>query len=261
MRRTTLISTTRRGERVSVVFITTMLLIGLLSAGSTPVFAQAQNSAQDPYEAEGADLRTPYDPWESFNQPMFSFNLKLDEYLLRPVATGYAEVVPEPGQHGVDRFFKNLGVLPRVVNSVLQGKIDGAGREIGRFAVNTILGGIGFFDVADSLFGWRPSEEDFGQTLGHYGIATGPYLVLPFYGPSTVRDTFGFAVDSAMNPMNYLLAALDILAIQGGQTVGNAVNTRSLNLELFEQVELVSVDLYGAVQDGYLQRRANAVKE
>ena len=246
---------------MSVAFITATLLIGLLSAGSSPAFAQAQNSAQDPYEAQEAEFQPPYDPWESFNQPMFTLNLKLDEYVLRPVATGYASVVPDPGQRGIDRFFKNLGVLPRFINSLLQGKIGGASREVGRFAVNTALGGIGLFDVADTVFGWQASEEDFGQTLGHYGVSSGPYLVLPFYGPSTVRDTFGFAVDSAMNPMNYLLAALEIFAIQSGLTVGDAVNIRSLNLELFEQVELVSVDLYGAVQDGYLQRRANAIKE
>ena len=249
-------SATVNRESLSAAFITTPLLI-LLIFSPSPAFAQnPAQTPQEPYEAQ-----MPSDPWESFNQPMFTFNLKLDEYVLRPVATGYAEVVPEPGQRGIDRFFKNLGVLPRFVNSALQGKIDGAGREVGRFAVNTILGGVGFFDVADDLFGWQPSTEDFGQTLGHYGVSSGPYLMLPFYGPSSVRDAFGFVVDSAMNPMTYLLPFPEVFASQGGLTVANAVNFRSLNLDLFEQVELVSVDLYGAVQDGYLQRRANAVEE
>ncbi len=234
-----------------MAFIAATLLI-LLGASHSLALAQVQ----DPYAAQ-----TPDDPWESFNQSMFTFNLKLDEYVLRPVAAGYAEVVPEPGRRGIDRFFTNLGVLPRFVNSALQGKIDRAGREVGRFAVNTVLGGVGFFDVADELFGWQPSTEDFGQTLGHYGVSSGPYLMLPFYGPSSLRDTFGFVVDSGMNPMTYLLSFPKVFASQSGLTVGNAVNFRSLNLDLFEQVELVSVDLYAAVQDGYLQRRANAVKE
>ena len=111
------------------------------------------------------------------------------------------------------------------MNSALQGKIDGAGREIGRFAVNTILGGIGFL-MSPTVCSAGGRARKTSARPWPLRISSGPYLVLPFYGPSTVRDTFGFAVDSAMNPMNYLLAALDILAIQGGQTVGNAVNTR-----------------------------------
>lgn len=238
-------------------------LIGVLSLGLDPSLAVAQGDepfGADPF-ADEMESAPPPDPLEPFNQAMFTFNLKLDDYVLRPVATGYARLIPEAGRRGVDRFFKNLGVIPRFANSLFQGKFAGAGREVGRFAVNTTLGTAGFFDVADGLFGWKASDEDFGQTLAVYGVDRGPYLVLPFYGPSTIRDTVGFAVDSAMNPMNYLLSTVEVIAIRSGVTAATAVNTRSLNLEFFEDVDRFSLDLYGAVQDGYLQRREQAIQE
>jgi phospholipid-binding lipoprotein MlaA len=201
------------------------------------------------------------DPWEPFNQAMFTFNLKLDEYVLHPVATVYNKVMPEAAQRGVQRFFKNLGVVERTANNVFQGKLTGAGQEVGRFVVNTTLGCVGFLDVAEPVFGWRESPEDFGQTLAVYGAANGPYLVLPFYGPSTVRDTVGVAVDGALNPMNYLLTTVQVFAIKGGAAVVSAVNYRSMNLDLFEDVQRSAVDLYGAAQDAYIQRREKAISE
>ena len=242
---------------MNVAIMPGILVISLLAGGLTNVQAQTQ----DPFETEEANMTTPYDPWEAVNQPVFTFNLKLDEYLFRPVATGYDILIPDAGQRSVDRFFKNLGILPRFANSLFQGKLGGASREVGRFAVNTTLGGVGLFDVADDMFGWKPSDEDFGQTLATYGVSSGPYLMLPFFGPSTLRDTFGFAVDSAMNPISYLLSTTQSIAIQGGLTLGNAVNSRSMNLEFFQNVDRFSLDLYGAVQDGYLQRRAQAITD
>ena len=211
--------------------------------------------------AEEADMAPPPDPLEPFNQAMFSFNLKLDEYALRPVATGYATVLPVGARRGVDRFFRNLGIVERFANNLFQLRLIGAGQELSRFAINTTLGGVGFFDVADNWFGIKPSPADFGQTLWKYGMTSGPYLVLPFYGPSTIRDTVGKVADSAMNPMNYLLPTWQVFAIRGGTTVADAVNFRSLNLELFEDVDRYAVDLYGAVQDGYLQRRERQLRE
>jgi phospholipid-binding lipoprotein MlaA len=234
------------------------IFIGVLSAGlaSQSVLAQTGSLERDEIEHP-----PPYDPWEPVNQKIFWFNLRLDEYVLRPVATGYSKVVPEPARQSVGRFIKNLGIVERLANNLLQGKFPGAGQELGRFAINTTLGGVGLFDVADQWFGLKASPEDFGQTLAVYGVASGPYLMLPFYGPSTVRDTVGLAVDSAMNPMNYFLSTVEVLAIRGGLTVVNAVNYRSLNLQFFEDVDRYAVDLYGAVQDGYLQRREKAIEE
>lgn len=229
------------------------ILISAVSWGAQEEVAQAQ-------QHEEPEVRI-NDPWEPFNQSMFTFNLKLDEYVLRPVATAYDAVVPDAAQRGVQRFFKNLGVVERFANNLFQGKFAGAGQEVGRFLVNTTLGGVGFVDVAEPVFGWKESPEDFGQTLAVYGVDNGPYLVLPFYGPSTVRDTAGLVVDGALNPMNYLLSTVEVIAIKGGTAVASAINYRSMNLDLFENVERSAVDLYGAVQDGYAQRREQAIKE
>jgi phospholipid-binding lipoprotein MlaA len=132
------------------------------------------------------------------------------------VATAYDSVMPDAAQRGVQRFFKNLGIAERLANNLFQGKIGGAGRELGRFLVNTTVGCVGFIDVADGAFGWKESPEDFGQTLAVYGVENGPYLVLPFYGPSTVRDATGLAVDGALNPMNYLLSTFQVIDIKVG---------------------------------------------
>jgi phospholipid-binding lipoprotein MlaA len=177
------------------------------------------------------------------------------------VARTYDAILPDAAQRGVGRFFRNLGVVERFANNLFQGKLPYAGQEVGRFLVNTTLGCAGFLDVADSVLGWQEHPEDFGQTLAVYGVDNGPYLVLPFLGPSTVRDVTGAAVDGALNPMNYFLSTLQVFAIKGGIQVASVVNFRSLNLDLFENIQSSSVDMYGAVQDGYVQRREKLIKE
>ena len=234
-------------------------IVGVFSSGFSPTEAQAQmgSAGQDEVAPQPID-----DPFEPFNQAMLSFNLKLDEYILHPVASGYAAVLPLGARQGVGRFFHNINIAPRLGNKLLQMKLVGAGREFSRFVINTSLGGLGFFDVADSWFGLEAGHADFGQTLAQYGIAPGPYLVLPFFGPSTVRDAVGLSVDGAMQPMNYLLPTYpETIAARGGWVMGSAANFRSLNLELFENVDRFSVDLYGAVQDGYLQQRERIIQE
>lgn len=234
-------------------------IVGVFSFGFSPTEAQAQmgSAGQDEVAPQPID-----DPFEPFNQAMLSFNLKLDEYILHPVASGYAAVLPLGARQGVGRFFHNINIAPRLGNKLLQMKLVGAGREFSRFVINTSLGGLGFFDVADSWFGLEAGHADFGQTLAQYGIAPGPYLVLPFFGPSTIRDAVGLSVDGAMQPMNYLLPTYpETIAARGGWVMGSAANFRSLNLELFENVDRFSVDLYGAVQDGYLQQRERIVQE
>jgi len=234
-------------------------LLGTLQLGSILAVADAKigNPALD------AAAPVPIsDPFEPFNQAMFSFNLKLDKYILRPVATGYAAILPPGARQGVGRFFDNINIAPRLGNKLLQMKLVGAGKELSRFLINTTMGGLGFFDVADGWFGLQASHADFGQTLAQYGMSSGPYLVLPFFGPSTVRDTVGFGVDGAMQPMNYFLPTYpELIAARGGWVVGSTINARSLNLELFESVDRISLDLYGAVQDGYLQRREQVIRE
>jgi phospholipid-binding lipoprotein MlaA len=220
----------------------------LLATFAAPVCAQEQTS-QPTSEAYT-------DPLAPFNEKMFWFNLKLDDYVLRPVASVYGDILPEPVRRHIDTFWDNINVVPRFANNLFQFKLLDAGGEVSRFAINSTLGLAGFFDVADPWFGLKEHDNDFGLTLHHYGVPMGPYLVLPFMGPSTIRDTVGRIADGSMNPMNYTLPTWWMpTAIQAGVEVEDAVNYRSLNMQLFEDVDRYAIDLYGAVQDGYLQHR------
>jgi phospholipid-binding lipoprotein MlaA len=251
------------------ILLVALMSVSILSGTIVPMSAQAQTQSTDEETASprpklGAEEPTPPPPpdtLEWFNQPVFEFNLKLDEYALRPVATAYDAVMPNAAQRGVQRFFKNLGIVERFANNLFQGKVPQAGQEVGRFVINTTIGGAGFLDVADEWLGWKENPEDFGQTLAVYGVPSGPYLMLPFYGPSNIRDTVGLVADGAMNPMSYFLSTIQIIAVRGGMALGSGINYRSLNLELFEDVNRYTVDLYGAVQDGYQQRRTKQIAE
>lgn len=198
------------------------------------------------------------DPWEGFNDAMFTFNKQVfDRFILKPVATGWDFILPDAAQRSVKNAMDNLSFPRRLVNNLLQAKIGGVGREVARFTINTTIGFVGFFDVAKDAFGIQQSDEDTGQTFGVWGIGPGPYLVLPLLPPLTVRDGIGLIFDTAMNPMSYFIPFYATAAIYAT----NIVNERSLNLDKFERVEESVVDLYSAVRNAYLQRRAAAIKE
>jgi phospholipid-binding lipoprotein MlaA len=219
-----------------------------------PVKADATAMAES--SAAGGDFE--YDPWEPFNEKMFWFNREvLDRFVLKPVATAWDFVLPTPVQKGVHNVFDNLAVVRRVVNNALQLKFAGAAKEAARFTINSTIGIVGFFDVAKEGFGIEQSDQDMGLTLGVWGIGPGPFLILPFLPPLTVRDGIGFAVDTAMTPYIYFVPWYGTL----GMTATNMVNERSLNLDRFERVAESTVDLYGAVRNAYLQRRAAAIRQ
>ncbi|HMF48127.1 MAG TPA: VacJ family lipoprotein [Candidatus Saccharimonadales bacterium] len=198
------------------------------------------------------------DPWEGFNEKMFWFNREvLDRYVLKPVATAWDFILPDPVQRGVHNFFDNLAVVRRVVNNGLQAKPMGAATELARFTINSTIGLVGFFDVAKDAFGIEQRDEDTGQTFGVWGAGPGPYLVLPLLPPLTVRDGIGYAFDAAMTPYSYFIPWWGTVAATGT----SVVNERSLNLDRFERVAESTVDLYGAVRNAYLQRRAAAIKQ
>lgn len=202
------------------------------------------------------------DPWEPFNEKMFSFNLKLDRNVLKRVATGYDAVLPDPVQTSIKNIIKNVGVVRRLVNNLLQLKFTGAGREVIRFTINSTIGIGGIFDVARDGMGIKESDEDTGQTLGSYGVGPGPYLVLPFLPVTTVRDGFGSLVDQALNPLNYVFPiVVGVNGVTAGIYATDTLNERSLNLDKFQNVEDTVIDLYGAVQNAYLQRRAAKIKD
>ena len=198
------------------------------------------------------------DPWEGFNEKMFWFNREvLDRYVLKPVATAWDFILPDPVQRSVHNFFDNLAVVRRVVNNGLQAKPMGAATELARFTINSTIGLVGFFDVAKDAFGIEQRDEDTGQTFGVWGAGPGPYLVLPLLPPLTVRDGIGYAFDVAMTPYTYFIPWWGSVVATGTSTV----NERSLNLDRFERVAESTVDLYGAVRNAYLQRRAAAIKQ
>ena len=216
-------------------------------------YALAQKT-QDPADAVDEE----YDPWEPFNEKMFTLNRNLDRWIFKPAARAYMFIMPEPWQVMISNGFDNINFVPRLVNSLLQGKWAGAGRELARFLINSTFGIGGLFDPAKDFWGIHKSREDFGQTLGVWGTGPGPYLVLPLMEPLTVRDGIGKFVDSFMDPLNYVLPFIwDRL----GMKLGNALNDRALNYELFQGFEESVIDMYSAVRHGYLQRRQQMIRE
>jgi phospholipid-binding lipoprotein MlaA len=217
----------------------------------TPMVAQARPGAA------ADDTEELFDPWEPFNEKMFEFNVRLDRYVLKPVARVYKSVMPEPFQVMIANGFDNIRIVPRFVNNVLQGKFGGAGREMSRFLINSTAGIGGLFDPAKDYWGIRPSSEDFGQTLGTWGAGPGPYLILPVLPPMTVRDGIGFGVDTAIDPLGYFIGWAPRL----GMKIGDTVNDRALNYDLFQGVEETTIDLYSSVRHFYLKRREQQIKE
>ena len=230
----------------------------------------------DPFAKADERAGEEYDPWEPMNTSVFEFNRQVDRFVLKPVAKGYDFILPDLVQVGVSNIFSNLRFAPRFLNNVFQGKLKGAGIEVGRFLINSTVGLAGFFDLATKVDLVTP-EEDLGQTLGFYGVKPGPYLVLPFLPPFTVRDFVGYVGDVFLNPINWLVLPIievdgipSVIAhknrmttsiIQLGSRVGEIVNERSRNLQKYQGVEEATLDLYTAVRNAYLQKRGQAVRE
>lgn len=196
------------------------------------------------------------DPFESINRAVFTFNENADEYVVKPAAEAYKFVLPEFVRTGVTNFFSNIGDVFVAANNLLQGKPENAANDIGRFLVNSTIGILGFFDVATDA-GLEKNQEDFGQTLGVWGLSDGPYVVLPFFGPSSVRDTAGFVVDVKTN---FILNSNHLNDDQKiGTTVLRVVNYRANLLEASQLLEDAAFDKYSFLRDSYLQRRRNQV--
>ncbi|MCS7100501.1 MAG: VacJ family lipoprotein [Burkholderiaceae bacterium] len=198
--------------------------------------------------------RNPADPLEVYNRHVFEFNERLDRYVVKPIAEGYVKAVPEPVRDCIGNVFRNLGDVGNAVNNLLQGKFFEASADLCRVAINSTVGLFGCFDVA-SRMGLARSNEDFGQTLGRWGIGPGPYFVLPLLGPSTIRDAFGRVADAYGDPLTYLDSAR--VAI-GAQTL-RVIDTRAGLLEASRLLEGAALDRYQFVRDAYLQRRRNLI--
>ncbi|MEM6624022.1 MAG: VacJ family lipoprotein [Pseudomonadota bacterium] len=198
------------------------------------------------------------DPYEPTNRAIHEFNVELDRFVLRPVSQGYDIVTPTLVQHLVGNGLSHLDLTNDFANYVLQGDVDRALETLGRFTLNTIIGAAGLLDPATE-FGLPKEDTDFGITLGKYGVEEGPYVVLPFLGPSTVRDTGGFVVDRAFSPTTYIGIFADgelIADVAGPAVTGMAViDGRASNAELIDNVLYNSPDSYVTIRSAYLQRR------
>lgn len=197
--------------------------------------------------------RHPDDPWEGANRRVFEFNDALDRAILRPVARGYASVTPQPVQTGVGNFFSNLGELRTVLNSLLQGKPGNAGIATSRFLINTTVGIGGLWDFATHME-ITGRDEDFGQTLAVWGVSEGPYVVLPIFGPRTVRDTAGMPLDWYTYPLTHV----DDTALRNSLRVVRIIDGRARLLDL---EELIRGDRYSFIRDSYLQQRRYEIRD
>ena len=197
----------------------------------------------------------PKDPIEGYNRAMFSFNETVDKAVIKPVAQGYNYVTPQPVQTGVSNFFGNLADIWTSVNNLLQGKPGDALSDAGRVLINSTVGILGLFDVATPM-GLEKHEEDFGQTLGRWGVGDGAYVVLPILGPRTVRDTVGLAADIYTDPVR------DADAHRGYRNTAialRAIDTRADLLKAEDALEAAALDKYAYVRDAYLQHRRSAI--
>ena len=196
------------------------------------------------------------DPLEGMNRATFAFNDTLDTAVLKPVAKGYQAVTPEFVRAGVSHLFTNVGDVASAVNSLLQGKPTEAATSAGRFLVNSTLGILGLFDVATPM-GLDKHDEDFGQTLGTWGVGTGPYLVVPLMGPSTLRDSAGRGVDSFMGWSRQV----DHIPTRNSATAVELIEVRANLLGAGQTLEEASLDKYQFLRDAYLQRRLRNVHD
>ena len=199
------------------------------------------------------------DPWENFNRGTFAFNKVFDKYLLSPVAKGYRIIFPGEVRTGIRNFFSNLKEPWTSINAALQGDLKNSGVSIARFGLNTTIGLLGIFDVASSL-GLEKQKEDFGQTLAVYGVESGPYLVLPLLGPSTVRDAIGKVAGIVADPVTI---ALNKDGKDEWLWIGTAIkgiDFREQNLEKIDNLEATSVDFYATIRSLYLERRNRMIR-
>lgn len=194
------------------------------------------------------------DPWEGMNRSVYSFNDKLDQVALKPLAKAYVNVVPSPVRTGVNNFFGNLGDVWTATNSLLQFKGQAAVETAMRVVINTTFGLGGLLDVATEMR-LPKRKEDFGQTLGHWGVPSGPYVVLPVFGPSTLRDTAALPLDAKGD----LVQQVSDVSPRNSLTVLHATDTRAGLLQAVDVVKEAALDPYSFVRDAYLQKRRNDI--
>lgn len=231
------------------LMMSTTLLLG--GCASTEKRIEQTNDSAAVGDSVGKKVeQSPVDPYEGFNRSMYGFNMKVDKYVLKPVADGYKWVTPDFMQTGVTNFFTNLKGINVVLNDMFQGKFQQGAKDAGRFATNTTIGLVGLFDVA-SEFGLENNVEDFGQTLAVWGVDQGPYLVLPLFGPTTLRDGSGVVFDKAANPGTYF----------PGTGIVEGINDRANAEGALNFIDEAALDPYVFTRESFLQYRQNLVND
>ncbi|WP_417068229.1 VacJ family lipoprotein [Niveibacterium terrae] len=215
-----------------------------LAAGAIALVVLAANAK--------ADER---DPFESFNRSVYSFNDKLDRYALKPAAQGYVAAVPLPARVAFSNFVGNFGDVPNAMNNLLQGKFSAAASDVGRVLLNSTLGVLGFVDVASEV-GLEKHNKDFGQTLGYWGLKSGPFLMLPLLGPSTVRDAAALPVDYLSSPRSYVIKSVPARNSISGVAV---IDIRAGLLGTDQTFDEAALDKYSFLRNFYLQRRQSLI--
>lgn len=198
----------------------------------------------------------PADPFEPFNRGVFGFNEGVDRAILKPVATAYRDITPSPVRTGVTNFFGNIGDVWSLVNNILQGKPRESVETLMRVSFNTIFGFAGVFDIATEMR-LEKHSEDFGQTLGYWGMGSGPYLVLPLLGPSNFRDGIGTAVDANADLVN----RTDRVPVRNSLAALRVVNTRANFLSAGDVLDQAALDKYSFTRDLYLKRRESQIRD
>ncbi|MBF0212046.1 MAG: VacJ family lipoprotein [Magnetococcales bacterium] len=227
---------------------------GTVMAAPSNALPSTTLPAEVPEEQEPPAVSDPLEPWNRF---IFTLNDLLYHGLLKPAATVYTAILPEPIRIAVGHFFHNLAMPKHFLSALLQGKWEAAGRELSRFGINTVLGGLGFFDVAETHFNLKSSDEDLGQTLGTLGFGDAIYIQWPLFGPSTLRDSIGLAGDSLVNPLSYYPEnSWTRMEILGGKTVHDT----STRIGEYEDLKKAAIDPYVALRDAYLQMRRSQIQ-
>lgn len=239
-----------------------------LKEKSDTVNSKENSSEEDDFLDEFEDemkVEEKSDPFSGYNRVMTSFNDAAFEYVVSPVAKGYKYVVHEEIRKSIGNFFHNLLYPVRVVNNLLQGKFKNSGEETGRFVINTTIGILGLFDPAKKYFDLEPHEEDFGQTLGYWGVGPGPHIVLPLLGPSNLRDTVSLYPNSLLDPVDYHSDRSYNLVNSYGESLlvkaFSKINHVSLHDCEYEQLKKDAIDLYPYLRDVYEQYREKQIKE
>jgi phospholipid-binding lipoprotein MlaA len=263
-----------RVKLISLVFVT-FVVIGFsgcvssnLEMSQEVVLSEEVDNDSDIELDEFADemeIEDIYDPFSGYNRAMTTFNDGAYEYVFKPVAKGYKFILHEEIRLSVQNFFHNLYYPVRLVNNLLQGKFENSAQETGRFLLNSTVGILGLFDPAKSEFDLQPHEEDFGQTLGFYGVGAGPHIVLPLLGPSNLRDTLSLYPDALLSPIDYTernyWTLTDTVAEYLGLVTLENVNYTSLHINHYDKLKKNAVDLYPYLRDVYEQYRDKQIEE